>query len=68
VNSLKAKRILEADPPRFGWRDETKIADEEDPALVDFLSLDALQLVGKKRRTGYLSWIASTAVQTTERS
>jgi len=50
VNFLKTQRILKADSPRFGRRDEAKIANEEDPVLEDFFFLDALQFPGKKGR------------------
>ena len=48
VNFLKTHRFLKADSPRFGRRDEAKIANEEDPVLVDCFFFDALQFAGKK--------------------
>jgi hypothetical protein len=50
VNFLKTHRFLKADSPRFGRRDEAKIANEEDPVLVDGFFLNALQFAGKKGR------------------
>lgn len=50
MNSLETHRFLKADSPRFGRRDEAKIADEEDSLLVDGFFPDALQFAGKKRR------------------
>ena len=49
VNFLKTYRVLKADSPRFGRRDEAKIANEEDSVLVDCFFFDALQFAGKKR-------------------
>jgi hypothetical protein len=48
VNFLKTHRLLKADSPRFGRRDEAKIANEEDSVWVDGFFLDALQFAGKK--------------------
>jgi len=50
VSFLKTHRVCEADSPRFGRRDEAKIANEEDSVLIDSFFLDALQFTGKKGR------------------
>jgi hypothetical protein len=50
VDFLKTQRILKADSPRFGRRDEAKVANEEDSVLVDRFFLDAIQFAGKKGR------------------
>src|SRR5882724_10096238 len=50
VNFFKTHRFLKADSPRLGRGDEAKIANEEDPALVDRFFFDALQFADKKRR------------------
>src|SRR5215813_8027905 len=49
VNPLEAQRVLEADSPCCGRRDEAKVADEEDTAFVDAFLPDALQLARQKR-------------------
>jgi len=48
VNFLKPHGLLKADSPRFGRRDEAKIANEEDAVWVDGFFLEALQFAGKK--------------------
>lgn len=48
MNFFKAHRFLKADSPRFGRRDKAKIANEEDPVLVDCFFFDALQFAGQK--------------------
>jgi hypothetical protein len=40
--------LFKADSPRFGRRDEAKIANEEDAVWVDGFFLEALQFAGKK--------------------
>ena len=50
VNLFKTHGFLKADAPRFGRRDEAKMANEEDPVLVDCLLLDTLQLTGQNGR------------------
>ncbi len=42
VNFFETQCFFKADSPRFGRRDETEIANEEDAPLVDSLSLNAL--------------------------
>jgi hypothetical protein len=49
VELLEATRLLEADLPRLGGRDESEIANEEDALLGDAFLSDPLQLAGEKR-------------------
>jgi len=48
VDLLETQRILKTDAPRFGWGDNTKVADEKDLPLVGRLPLDSFQLVRKE--------------------
>ena len=50
VDFLKTKRILKTDLPRFGQRNEAKVANEEHSCLVNRSLVDALQFANQKGR------------------
>ncbi len=50
MHSFETQRLLEADPPRFGRRDEAEILYEEDTLLIDRLRFGTFQLAGKRVR------------------
>jgi hypothetical protein len=49
VNLLKTHGFLKGDSPRFSRCNEAKIANKENPVLVDGFSLDTLELAGEQR-------------------
>jgi hypothetical protein len=52
VDCFEAQSLLEADASRFRRRDESQVADKEDPTFIDCLLLDSLQFAREKRGEG----------------
>jgi hypothetical protein len=50
MHSFETQRLLKADPPRFGRRDEAEILYKEDTLLKDRLRFSPLQLARKRVR------------------